>query len=283
MVSPQAVRRKVLITGAAGGIGRACARTLGATHDLVLTDRAASSLDGFADELATEGYVVSGTPKGELLDEALLARLAGAVAGAPFALIHCAGLSPSLAGWRDIMAVNLVATEKLLRALEPDLRPGSVAVLISSAAGYRTSPSDEAKAAIADPLADGFLERIENLLQASQSDDPVRTAGNSYTLSKYAVHRICERRALPWGKLGARILSISPTLSLTPMGRSEIAGTPAAAAFLSGGPLGRPGTAMDIAQAAEFLVSEKASFISGCDIRVDGGSVAATVLAPSGS
>lgn len=40
-------RRKVLITGAAGGMGRVCARLLGATHDLVLNDVAAEGLHSF--------------------------------------------------------------------------------------------------------------------------------------------------------------------------------------------------------------------------------------------
>lgn len=44
-------RRKALIAGAAGGIGRACARLFGAARDLVLTDAAGPALERFADEL----------------------------------------------------------------------------------------------------------------------------------------------------------------------------------------------------------------------------------------
>ena len=46
--------KKVLITGAAGGMGRACARLLGMTHDLILADVSAERLNAFADELEAD-------------------------------------------------------------------------------------------------------------------------------------------------------------------------------------------------------------------------------------
>ena len=268
-------KRRVLITGAAGGMGRACARLLGVAQELVLTDRQAPPLAAFAEELRLEGYDVAGVHPGDLRDDALLRSLAQALTDAPFTLVHTAGLSPSLADWREIMDVNLVATEKLLRAVEPQLQPGSVAVLISSAAGYRISVPPEAQALLADPLQADFLDRIGALIASMTG--AADAEGRSYSLSKNAVHRICERRAAAWGARGARIVSVSPTLSLTPMGRQEIAKTPAAAAFVRGAPLGRMGTAMDVAAAVRFLTSDDASFISGCDLRVDGGSLASTL------
>lgn len=117
-MSPQP-RRKVLITGAAGGMGKACARLFGATCDLVMSDVSAARLGAFAEELRADGYTVIDRA-GDMGDAALIAALVGDVAagGAPFAVVHTAGLSPSLADWRTIMDVNLVATEKLLQALE---------------------------------------------------------------------------------------------------------------------------------------------------------------------
>src|SRR5579863_1194064 len=128
-------RSKTLITGAAGGMGRACARLFGATHDLVLTDVTAASLDGFAGELRRDGYSVVACA-GDLSDDALLETLVQEVLGEqPLTLIHTAGLSPSLGDWKAIMQLNLVATELLLRALESVMVPGSVGVLIASSAG----------------------------------------------------------------------------------------------------------------------------------------------------
>ena len=94
-------------------------------------------------------------------------------------------------------------------------------------------------------------------------------------MSKRGVLRLCERKAAHWGQRGARIVSISPGLILTPMGRKELAETAGAAELNDAAPAGRSGMAMDITLAAKFLASEEASFITGTDLRVDGGSTAA--------
>ncbi len=77
-----------------------------------------------------------------------------------------------------------------------------------------------------------------------------------------------------WGTKGARITSISPGLILTPMGRREIAASSGAAEHGDAAALGRKGTPMDIALAAQFLASDAAAYITGTDLRVDGGSIA---------
>jgi NAD(P)-dependent dehydrogenase (short-subunit alcohol dehydrogenase family) len=275
MVGQSRARRKLLITGAAGGMGRACARLLGTTKDLLLTDWRAADLENLRDELVAEGYVVAGAEPGDLRHDTLLSSLASRVAGAPFILVHTAGLSPALAGWRDIMTVNLVATEKLLHSLEPQLQPGCAAVLVSSAAGYRITPPAPAQALLLDPLAADFLGQIGAVIEELARGRPGGAEGVSYALSKNAVHRLCERRAASWAARGARIVSVSPTLSDTPMGRREVAKSAVAAPFRQA-PLGRMGTAMDVALAVKFLVSDESSFITGCDLRVDGGSFAST-------
>jgi NAD(P)-dependent dehydrogenase (short-subunit alcohol dehydrogenase family) len=268
-------RRKALITGAAGGMGRACARLFGATQDLVLTDAAAPALERFADELRAEGFTVLGVHAGDLGNDALLAAMVADMAGTgPLTLIHTAGLSPSLANADAIMKVNLVATVKLLDAIEPVLRPGSAAVLIASSAGHLMPPIPDAHALMASPLTADFLPKINALVQGMSEGDGMKAAGISYSLSKQAVLTLTQRRALVWGPLGARITSISPGMILTPMGKKE-ATTPGGAMMQNAAPLGRPGVAADIALAAHFLASDQASFITGTDLLVDGGSVAA--------
>lgn len=270
-------RRTMLLTGAAGGMGRACARLLGATHDLLLTDVSAAALDAFAGELTAEGYAVIGARAGDLGDAALLGTLAEEVAGrnGPLTLVHTAGLSPSLADARAIMTVNLVATTALLDALEPVLRPGSTAVLIASTAGHVLPPVPDVQALTDAPLAAGFLDAIGALIEGMAGGERSAAAGLAYCFSKQAVLRMVEQRAGRWGRAGGRIVSISPGLILTPMGRSELAGTPGAAQVRDSAPAGRPGRAIDIALAVQFLASDAAAFITGTDMRIDGGSVAA--------
>lgn len=268
-------RRKTLITGAAGGMGRSCARLFGATDDLVLTDVVAPALEGFAEDLRRDGYNVTVHP-GDMASDDLLATLVGELAdGKPFALVHTAGLSPSLADWQAIMQVNLVATEKLMRALGPALVPGTALVLIASSAGYMMPPVPEVDAVLASPLADGFMETIGQVIEGmGGANSPGGMGGISYTLSKRAVHTLVQRRAIEWGSRGVRITSISPGMIATPMGKSEMENTMGATQLLDATPVGRIGTPMDIALAARFLCSDEASFISGTDLLVDGGGTA---------
>jgi NAD(P)-dependent dehydrogenase (short-subunit alcohol dehydrogenase family) len=103
-------------------------------------------------------------------------------------------------------------------------------------------------------------------------------------LAKRGVIRLCERAAIGWGARGGRVLSLSPGLIDTDMGRLELVNhpikehmarvTPIRSARSTGETV-LPGSRADIADAVAFLCSERASFISGCDIRVDGGLVAA--------
>jgi NAD(P)-dependent dehydrogenase (short-subunit alcohol dehydrogenase family) len=174
------------------------------------------------------------------------------------------------------MEINLVTTEKLIQAVESVLRPGSVAVLIASSAGHSMPAIPDIDALLDAPLAAGFIEKIGVMVEAmAPMAGPAGAGGISYSISKRGVLRLCERKAAVWGKSGARIVSISPGLILTPMGRKELAETPGAAEVDAAAPAGRSGTAMDIALTAQFLASEAATFITGADLRVDGGSTAA--------
>ena len=92
--------------------------------------------------------------------------------------------------------------------------------------------------------------------------------------------RLVERTAVQWAARGARVVSVSPGPTLTPMGRAELAGNPLAVAAASATPLGPVGRPADIAAAVDFLTSDSAGYITGCDLRVDGGTVAARLHRP---
>ena len=274
-------RQKLIITGASGGMGRACARLLGLTYDLVLNDVSAQGLADFAAELERDAFTVSAVIAGDTCDDAVLVQLADAVrGGAPFAVIHTAGVSPSIGDWQTIMQVNMAGAAKLMQALDPLVVPGTVAVLIASTAGHIFPYLLEADPVMAAALEPDLVGRMKPFIDAMCAQaGPEAAGGISYSLSKRGVLRLTERKAMEWGPKGGRVMSISPGLMLTPMGRKELANTRGAQQTLDAAPVGRPGTAMDIAMAAQFLLSPEASFISGSDLRVDGGSVSAMMLA----
>lgn len=98
--------------------------------------------------------------------------------------------------------------------------------------------------------------------------------GIAYAVSKRGVVRLVERRARTWGAAGGRLVSISPGVIDTPMGRLEDANEPSMAGIVAGSALGREGRPEEVAAVAAFLVSDAAVFVTGTDVLVDGGAVA---------
>jgi NAD(P)-dependent dehydrogenase (short-subunit alcohol dehydrogenase family) len=265
-------RPVAIVTGAYGGMGRACARQLGRRADLVLCDLDAGRLEAFAEGLREEGYQVAATFAGDLSEPGLAQQAVDAAraAGPLQAVAHTAGVSPSLGAWDVILQANVVATERLLVALEAALEPGLAVVLMGSV-GPHMARRPELDGLFENPLDGGLLERLKPHLHAlSNPDDRFGASSPAYGLSKRATIRMCEARAPAWGKAGARIVSVSPGLIWTPMGRAEVEGNPGAAAVADQTPLRSWGTALDIADAVDFLTSDRATFISGTDLRVDG-------------
>lgn len=256
-----------VVTGAAGGMGRAIATRFAAAGDhLVLTDIDPDSLGAVAAELPGSPVSVAG----DLTDPAVSGALADAVAAAgPLrAVAHTAGLSPTMAEWDRVLAVNLIGSVRVLDALDPFVGRGTAAVCVASQASHFVGEPDPALATVlADPLAPDFL--------AKAADAGVDDSGMAYAFSKWALRRLVVERAPAWGARGARITSLSPGIIGTAMGHQEMEQQEAMAMILDATPLGRIGTAEEIAAVIEFLCSDAASFVTGTDILVDGGSTEA--------
>lgn len=265
-----------IITGASGGMGRAIARLLGHGHRLVLNDIASESLESLTQSLREEGAVVE-TLAGDLSQQDVAEALAALVGqtGRLRTVVNAAGLSPIQAEWPAIVSANAIGPARLLAAVEPLLECGTACVMIASVAGHLGPRDQAAENLLASPLQPDLKSLLEPRLSALAQADEGTMEGHAYSLTKRAIIRLCEERAVEWGRLGARIVSLSPGMILTPMGRREAERGRRAQALVDATPAGRWGTSMDIALTVQFLVSEAASFISGSDVRVDGGAVAA--------
>lgn len=99
----------------------------------------------------------------------------------------------------------------------------------------------------------------------------------AYIYSKAGVLRLVRRLAPAWGAKGARLLSLSPGIVDTGMGRLEASARPSMAEMVEASALGREAQPAEIAAVAAFLVSDAASFVTGTDVLVDGGSIAASI------
>jgi NAD(P)-dependent dehydrogenase (short-subunit alcohol dehydrogenase family) len=264
---------RLLVTGATGGMGRTCALlAAGRGYDLALADLSQDRLEELAARCSPCGVAVSchclDVTRPESRDQ-LVAELEQA--GGVDALIHTVGLSPQMAGWKEIIDVDLVGTAALLEQLRPHLKSGGCAVSIASMSGYLCPPDVEIEQLLAAPLTDNFLTRLEELAEAKPM---LQNSGMAYAYAKKALKHYVSDRAFAWGSEGKRIVSISPGMINTEMGQLENAAMENYEAMRSRIALDRLGEAEDIAETALFLVSDKAAYITGCDILVDGGFVA---------
>jgi len=93
--------------------------------------------------------------------------------------------------------------------------------------------------------------------------------------AKAGVIRLVRRTAASWGRRGARIVSVSPGVVDTPMGTAEIASGNGTEEMAAASALGRAGRPEELAKVIAFLCSDAASYVTGTDVLVDGGTVAA--------
>jgi NAD(P)-dependent dehydrogenase (short-subunit alcohol dehydrogenase family) len=253
-----------VVIGAGSGMGAAVARRFARDgRRLLLADLDLPALEGVAGELSTDVEV----HRCDITDADALAGLAAA-AGELGRLVLTAGLSPTMGEGPRILEVDLIGPARMLRAFEPHARTGSVAVLLASMAGHLVPAAEEVDRILDDPLADTIVEDLAGA--GVDLADP----GLAYGLAKRALIRLVRRSAMPWGARGARIVSLSPGIVDTPMGRQEQASQPVMADLVSASPLGRMIDADEVAAVVELLASDAAVAITGTDVLVDGGAVA---------
>jgi NAD(P)-dependent dehydrogenase (short-subunit alcohol dehydrogenase family) len=97
--------------------------------------------------------------------------------------------------------------------------------------------------------------------------------GGAYTPSKAGVVGLTRLLAVEWSKYNIRVNAINPGPVLTPLQRTAYPTKELEEARNSAVPMNRHGTPEEIAKVAVFLASEDASYITGADINVDGGSL----------
>lgn len=251
-----------VVTGAASGMGQAAAQLMAAAGwTLLLCDLKAEALQHTAHTLPQAKGVEM--LAGDIADPAYGETLVSALAGRPIgALIHCAGLSPTLADVARILDVNLAATMRLVDMARPRMAEGAAAVLFASSAAHMIGAAlDEQILKVTTP------EAVKTLIALSPD------TGTAYSVSKRGVFLLVRREAKAFGLRGARIVSISPGIIDTPMGRTEMKGHPIMQQLVDASPLKRAARAEEVAAVAVFLCSPAASFVTGTDVLVDGGSI----------
>lgn len=254
----------------AGGIGATVARRLGQHYRILLVDIDQHRLDAQIGQSRNDGIQIESF-QCDITNRESVARLADKVRALDgfSVLAHVTGLSPNMGDWRQVMAVNLIGPALVTQALFPHVKEGGSAVLVASLAAHLVQPDPSVVDVLAQPLAESFLDKLEHIVADKISSQL------SYSLSKYGVVQMSRRLAVAWGGRGARVVSVSPGLIASPQGLNEFKHSTSKTQLLNSCPLGRQGGMQEIADAIEFLVSPRASYINGIDLLVDGGLQAA--------
>ncbi|KAK4647896.1 uncharacterized protein QC761_105460 [Podospora bellae-mahoneyi] len=267
-------RRVVAIIGS-GGMGLASARRLAlssARTTLFLSDFSQANLDSAATSLRNDGHEVE-TQLIDVSDYASVQKFASAAAqaGRLETIVHTAGLSPAMAPADRIFKVDLLGTVNVIDAFREVVAPGGSMICIASMARFGAQPSPDLAAHFATSGRDTILDRPE-LKELVEKNDP----SMAYSLSKAANYLRVQAAARAWAEKGARINSVSPGVILTAMVRQELESPHGEMIkqIISGTPLQRGGTADEIASVVAFLAGSEASYVTGTDILVDGGTIA---------
>ena len=264
---------EVLVLVGAGAIGLAIARRLGANKTVLLASIDQDRLHSEAETLDNDGYRVTTQPVDVSSRESVrsLAQFAATLGGV-VRVVDTAGLSPVQASPEAILAVDLVGTAIFLDEFATVIARGGSGLVISSMAGYMMPALH--------PHQDHALAQTptDELLQLPMlSSEAVTNSGAAYAIAKRANHLRVQAAAIPWGDRGARINSMSPGIIITPLARDEMTG-PGAENYqqmIDTSPAGRVGTTEEVASAAAFVMGPDAAFITGSDLLIDGGVIAA--------
>ncbi|MCM1397866.1 MAG: SDR family oxidoreductase [Clostridium sp.] len=266
------MKKEVMILTGAGQIGMAIARRMGYGKKIVVGDKNIENAKTIAEIMNQAGFDVEPVEMDLSSRESILKLIDKALGyGEIKMLVNAAGVSPSQAPVEAILKVDLYGTAVLLEEVGKVIAEGGVGVTISSQSGHRmkqlTQEEDEQLAIT--PTEE--LLKLE-ILQPKNINDTL----HAYQMAKRCNEKRVMAESVKWGERGARLNSISPGIIVTPLAIDEFNG-PRGDFYknmFAKCPAGRPGTADEVANVAELLMSPAGAFITGADFLIDGGATA---------
>ncbi len=272
------MKKDVMILTGAGQIGMAIARRMGYGKKIVIGDKKPENAQAIAKIMNDAGFDVEAMEMDLSSRESIKNLIAKAQEYGEIAmLVNAAGVSPSQAPIEAILKVDLYGTAVLLEEVGKVIKEGGVGVTISSQSGHRMpalTPEED------EQLACTPTEELLSLdiLQPENIKDTL----HAYQIAKRCNEKRVMAESVKWGEKGARINSISPGIIVTPLAIDEFNG-PRGDFYknmFAKCPAGRPGTADEVANVAELLMSDKGAFITGSDLLIDGGATASYFYGP---
>lgn len=272
------MKKDVMILAGAGQIGMAIARRMGYGKKIIVGDKKAENARMAAETMNGAGFDALPVEMDLSSRPSVLSMIAEAQKhGEITMLVNAAGVSPSQASVEAILKVDLYGTAVLLEEVGNVIAPGGVGVTISSQSRHRMkqlTPEED------EQLACTPAEELLSL--AILQPEYIRDTLHAYQLAKRCNEKRVMAESVKWGRRGARINSISPGIIVTPLALDELNG-PRGDFYrnmFAKCPAGRPGTADEVANVAELLMSDRGAFITGADFLIDGGATASYFYGP---
>lgn len=270
--------KDVMLVVGAGQISMAIARRIGYGKKIILGDKSRQNCEAIAKVMTDAGFDVEPFEMDLSSRDSILAMIAkGQEYGEIKYLVNGAGVSPSQAPVEAILKVDLYGTAVLLEEVGKIIANGGIGVTISSQSGWRmpqlTAEQDYQLAMTpTEELLDLEILRPEN----------IRDTLHAYQLAKRCNEKRVMAESVKWGERGARLNDIAPGIIVTPLAIDEFNGIRGDfyKNMFAKCPAGRPGTADEVANVAELLMSDKGAFITGSTFLIDGGATASYFYGP---
>ncbi|MBQ9572871.1 MAG: SDR family oxidoreductase [Acidaminococcaceae bacterium] len=270
--------KDVMLVVGAGQISMALARRTGFGKKIILGDKNSKNCETIAKIMNDAGYDVEPFEMDLSSRESILAMIKkGQEFGEIKYLINGAGVSPSQAPIEAILKVDLYGTAVLLEEVGKVIAKGGAGVTISSQSGWRMpqlTPEQDRQLAMTP------TEELLNL-EILQPEN-IRDTLHAYQLAKRCNEKRVMYECIRWGERGARLNDIAPGIIVTPLAIDEFNG-PRGDFYknmFAKCPAGRPGTADEMANIAELLLSDAGAFITGSTFLADGGATASFYYGP---
>ena len=264
--------KDVLILTGAGQIGMAIARRVGFGKKIVIGDKNPANAEAIAKIMTEAGFDTYAMEMDLSSRESILNLIHKAQEFGPIKmLVNAAGVSPSQAPVEAVLKVDLYGTAVLLEEVGKVIAEGGCGVTISSQSGWRMPALTAEQDRYLATAPTEELLRLDIL-----QPENVRDSLHAYQLAKRCNEKRVMYEAVRWGERGARINDIAPGIIVTPLAIDEFNG-PRGDFYknmFAKCPAGRPGTADEVANVAELIMSDRAAFMTGSTILIDGGATA---------
>lgn len=271
MIFDRKENKDVIALLGAGSMGCAIVRRIAAGRKILLGDISEKNLEKVSSDFKYGGYdvetcIVNAMEKDSV--EAFAQKAASL--GKVMYFIDTAGASPSQASPEYILSLDMAGTGYAVDAFGKVMAEGGAGLIISSQTGYMYPIPNETE-------LETLKTPTEKLMDVPFIKETATSSGLAYMIAKRVNHLQAQKAAATtWKERRARINTISPGVIVMPLAYDEFAAAGEGyQQMIDASAAMRTGTSEEIAEAGAFLLGEHAKFITGTDLLIDGGVIAA--------